>query len=95
MIKSISALNDLRKLSNRIEKIIGKKRLESFMDKRKGLGKSKGHKIVQYTMDKPASAKRRIRRINKAIDAAPYVATGGATLGIASILSSNNNNKKG
>ena len=76
MIKSISALNDLRKLSNRIEKIIGKKRLESFMDKRKGLGKSKGHKIVQYTMDKPASAKRRIRRINKAIDAAPYVATG-------------------
>ena len=95
MIKSISALNDLRKLGNRIEKIVGKKKVETFLNKRKGLGKSKGHKVFQYTMSKPASAKRRIRRINKTLDAAPFVATGGATLAVASMLSSNNNNKKG
>tara|TARA_R110002012_G_scaffold69166_1_gene179101 strand:- start:480 stop:767 length:288 start_codon:yes stop_codon:yes gene_type:complete len=95
MIKTFGALNELRKLGTRIEKIVGKKRLDSFINKRKGLGKSKGHKIVQYTMDKPSSAKRRIARIHKGLDAAPYVATGGATLTVASMLSSNKNNNKG
>ena len=50
MIKTFGALNELRKLGTRIEKIVGKKRLDSFINKRKGLGKSKGHKIVQYTI---------------------------------------------
>ncbi len=66
------------KLEQRIEKIIGKKRVESFLNKRKGLGKSRGSKMAQYIIDKPASSLRRVKKINKAIDAAPYVGAAGA-----------------
>ena len=95
MIKKFSAIKDLSNLGDRISKIIGEKRVVSFMKKRKGLGKSYGRKITDYAWKKPESTKRRIKRINKALDIAPYAATGGATLTLASMLSSNKNNNKG
>ena len=78
MITLGKAILQTNKLVKRIEKIVGKKRVESFLDKRKGLGKSRGHKIGQYIVNKPASTLRRIKKINKAIDAAPYVGAAGA-----------------
>ena len=83
---------DLDILRKRIEKIVGKKRVESFLDKRKGLGKSRGSKIVDYAWRKPASTKRRVKRINTALDVAPYAATGAGAVGIMSMMSGNNNN---
>ena len=78
MITLGKAIFQSTKLQKRIEKIIGKKRVESFLNKRKGLGKQRGSKIAQYIIDKPASTLRRVKKINKAIDAAPYVGAAGA-----------------
>tara|TARA_A100001011_G_scaffold15497_1_gene16196 strand:+ start:137 stop:415 length:279 start_codon:yes stop_codon:yes gene_type:complete len=78
MITLGKAMLQTNKLEQRIEKIIGKKRVESFLNKRKGLGKSRGSKMAQYIIDKPASSLRRVKKINKAIDAAPYVGAAGA-----------------
>ena len=77
MINTVKATYALFKLGNRVDKIIGKKnanRLSKFLGKRKGLGT----KIVNYTTKKPASTLRRIKKINKALDAAPYVGAAGA-----------------
>ena len=78
MITYGKALFKAAKLQDRIGKIVGEKRLEKFLSKRKGLGKTRNMKIGQYISDKPKSALRRIKRINKAIDAAPYVGAAGA-----------------
>ena len=94
MIKKFGALKDVVNLQERISNIIGEKRVESFMKKRKGLGKSMRSKIGDYVWRKPESTKRRVKRINKALDSAPYVATGAGTLAIASMLSGNNKENK-
>ena len=87
MIDKIGALWGVTKLADRIEKIVGAKRLNKFLGKRKGLGRSRSGKIADYAIRKPASTERRLKRINTALNVAPYVATGAATLGIASLLS--------
>ena len=93
MIAKFGAIKGLSKLTDRIGKIVGEKRVDKFLSKRKGLGKSRGHKIVDYAWRKPASTQRRIKRINTALDVAPYAATGAAAVGIASMMSSGKNKK--
>ena len=78
MITYGKALFKAAKLQDRISKIVGEKRVEKFLSTRKGLGKTRNMKIGQYISDKPKSALRRIKRINKAIDSAPYVGAAGA-----------------
>jgi len=95
MIKKFGAVLEVDKLAKRFEGIFGKKTVDKFLDKRKGLGPTRASKIGKYAWKKPESTKRRVKKINKALDAAPYVATGGATLTLASMLSSNKNNNKG
>ena len=95
MIKKFGAVLEVDKLGKRFESIFGKKRVDKFLDKRKGLGPTRASKIGKYAWKKPESTKRRVKRINKALDIAPYAATGGATLTLASMLSSNKNNNKG
>ena len=94
MIAKFGAIKGLSKLSERISKIIGEKRVDKFLSKRKGLGKSRGYKIADYAWRKPASTQRRIKRINVALDVAPYVATGAATVGIVSMMSSSSKENK-
>jgi|TARA_B100000085_G_scaffold275799_1_gene294114 predicted HAD superfamily phosphohydrolase len=94
MIKKFGVLGEVDKLVERIEGIFGKKTVEKFLDKRKGLGRSRKVKIAQYAWKKPESTKRRVKRINKALDIAPYAATGAGTLAIASMLSGNNKENK-
>jgi len=91
---SIGTLWGVGKLADRIEKIIGKKKLDKFLDKRKGLGRSRRGKISDYAFRKPASTQRRVKRINTALDVAPYAATGAGAVAIMSMMSGNNNNKK-
>ena len=50
--------------------------------------------IIDYTVKKPKSAKRRIKRINKALDVAPYAAVASAAFGTGAVISSNKKNKK-
>ena len=95
MIKKFGAILEVDKLSKRFEGIFGKKTVDKFLDKRKGLGPTRVSKIGKYAWKKPESTKRRVKKINKALDIAPYAATGGATLTLASMLSSNKNNNKG
>ena len=90
MIKKFGALGDVGRLVERFEKIFGKKTVDKFLDKRKGLGPTRDSKIGKYAWKKPESTKRRVKRINKALDIAPYAATGAGTLAIASMLSGNN-----
>tara|TARA_R100000808_G_scaffold22587_1_gene49230 strand:- start:1164 stop:1454 length:291 start_codon:yes stop_codon:yes gene_type:complete len=94
MIDKMGALWGVSKLADRVEKIIGKKRLNKFLDKRKGLGRSRRSKIADYALRKPASTKRRVKRINTALDAAPYVGTAAGAVAIMSMMSGNNNNNK-
>ena len=94
MIAKFGAIAGLSKLTERISKIIGEKRVDKFLSKRKGLGKSRGFKIIDYAWRKPASTQRRIKRINTALDVAPYVATGAATVGIVSMMSSSSKENK-
>jgi hypothetical protein len=95
MIKKFGAVLEVDKLTKRFEGIFGKKTVDKFLDKRKGLGPTRASKMGKYAWKKPESTKRRVKRINKALDIAPYAATGGATLTLASMLSSNKNNNKG
>ncbi len=95
MINKFKAMKELSQLESRISKIIGQKRVDKFLGKRKGLGKSRGYKIADYAWRKPESTKRRIKRINTALDIAPYAATGAGAVAIMSMMSGNNNNKKG
>jgi len=95
MIKKFGAVWELSKLEKRISNIIGQKRVDKFLGKRKGLGKSRGRKITEYAWNKPGSTKRRIKRINTALDVAPYAATGAGAVGIMSMMSGDKNNKKG
>ena len=81
MIKAAKALWEVGKLIKRGNKIVGEKNLEKFLTKRKGLGKSYAHKIANYATKKPDSTIRRVKRINKVLDASPYVATGAAAVG--------------
>ena len=94
MIKKFGALSDVDKLVQRFENIFGEKRVNNFLSKRKGLGSPRRNKIASYAWRKPESTKRRVKRINKALDAAPYVATGAGTLTIASMLSGNKKENK-
>jgi len=94
MIKKFGALQDVGRLIERFEKIFGEKRVDNFLSKRKGLGQTRRNKIASYAWRKPESTKRRVKRINKGLDAAPYVATGAGTLAIASMLSGNNKENK-
>ena len=94
MIKKFGAVLEVDKLVKRFEGIFGKKTVDKFLDKRKGLGPTRASKIGKYAWKKPESTKRRVKRINKALDAAPYVATGAGTLAIASMLSGNNKENK-
>lgn len=94
MIKKFGALGDVGRLVERFEKIFGKKTVDKFLDKRKGLGPTRASKIGKYAWKKPESTKRRVKRINKALDIAPYAATGAGTLAIASMLSGNNKENK-
>jgi hypothetical protein len=91
---SVKALWGVAKLSDRIEKIIGKRNLEKFLDKRKGLGRSRTSKIADYAVRKPASTLRRVKRINTALDVAPYVATGAGAVAIMSMMSSSSKENK-
>jgi len=93
MIAKFGAIKGLSQLEKRFSKLLGQKRVDKFLTKRKGLGKSRGHKIVDYAWRKPASTQRRIKRINTALDVAPYAATGAAAVGIASMMSSGKNKK--
>lgn len=86
MFKTLKAAYKGAKLQGRLENIFGKKNVKNFLDKRKGLGKSRRIKIHRYIDKKPDSAMRRIGRINKAIDASPYVATGAAAVGTGYFL---------
>jgi hypothetical protein len=86
MLKGLQAAYKAAKLQGRFEKIFGAKNVKTFLDKRKGLGKSRRLKIGRYTAKKPDSAIRRIGRINKALDASPYVATGAAAVGTGYFL---------
>jgi hypothetical protein len=86
MLKALQAFHGLSKLEKRIGKIIGEKNVDKFLNKRKGLGRSRDTKIVRYAGKKPASTLRRIARINKALDASPYVATGAAAVGTGYFL---------
>jgi len=97
MIKKFGALSDVDKLVKRFEGIFGKKRVDAFLDKRKGLGPTRASKIGKYAWKKPDSTKRRVKRINTALDIAPYAATGAGAVAIMSMMSgnNNNNNKKG
>jgi len=95
MIKKFGAVWELDKLEKRIGNIIGHKRVEKFLGKRKGLGKSRSRKIIDYAWKKPDSTKRRIKRINTALDVAPYAATGAGAIGVMSMMSGDKNNKKG
>lgn len=94
MIAKFGAIKGLSQLEKRFSKIFGQKRVDKFLGKRKGLGKSRGHKIVDYAWRKPASTQRRIKRINTGLDVAPYVATGAGAVAIMSMMSGNNNNNK-
>ena len=94
MIAKFGAIKGLSKLTDRIGKIVGEKRVDKFLSKRKGLGKSRGHKIIDYAWRKPASTQRRIKRINTALNVAPYVATGVGAVGIASMMSSSSKENK-
>ena len=87
MFQAIKLASQLNKLEKRISKIVGKKNVENFLSKRKGLGKSREYKIIKYAFNKPKSTKRRIDRINKALDIAPYAATGAASVGAGLFLS--------
>jgi len=95
MIKAAKAIWEVSKLMKRGNKIIGEKNLEKFLTKRKGLGKSYADKIVEYAWKKPDSTLRRVNRINKVLDASPYIATGAAAVGTGVFLSrpKNKNNK--
>jgi len=94
MIQAGKALWGVGKLADRIEKSIGKKNLNKFLDKRKGLGRTRRGKIADYAIRKPGSTLRRVKRINTGLDAAPYVATGAGAVAIMSMMSGSNNNKK-
>ena len=94
MIAKFGALKGLTQLEKRFSKLLGQKRVDKFLGKRKGLGKSRGHKIVDYAWRKPASTKRRIKRINTALDVAPYAATGAGTVAIMSMMSSSSKENK-
>ena len=84
MITYGKAIYKTAKLQTRIGKIIGEKNVDKFLSKKKGLGKSRQMKIAKYIADKPESALRRIKRINKALDVAPYAGAAGAgALGIS------------
>ena len=94
MIAKFGALKGLTQLEKRFSKLLGQKRVDKFLGKRKGLGKSRGHKIVDYAWRKPASTKRRIKRINTALDVAPYVATGAGAVAIMSMMSDSSKENK-
>jgi hypothetical protein len=94
MIKKFGAVLEVDKLVKRFEGIFGKKTVDKFLDKRKGLGPTRASKIGKYAWKKPESTKRRVKRINKALDIAPYAATGAGTLAIASMLSGNKKENK-
>ena len=95
MIAKFGAIKGLSQLEKRFSKIFGQKRVDKYLTKRKGLGKSRGHKIVDYAWRKPESTQRRIKRINTALDVAPYVATGAGAVAIMSMMSgSSKENKK-
>jgi len=65
MFQTIKLASKLDKLEKRISKLVGKKNVESFLSKRKGLGKTRERKIIEYAYKKPKSTERRINRINK------------------------------
>lgn len=95
MIDKAKAFSAVYKLGNRIEKIIGEKKMDKLLSSRKGLGKTRGIKIFNYSLKKPKSTLRRVKKINKALDLAPSVAVGSSIVGIGALMSSKNNNKKG
>jgi|TARA_R100001463_G_scaffold36929_1_gene79467 hypothetical protein len=95
MIKKFGALKDVDKLIKRFEGIFGEKTVNKFLDKRKGLGPTRASKIGKYAWKKPDSTKRRVKRINTALDVAPYAATGAGAIGVMSMMSGDKNNKKG
>ena len=95
MIKKFGALKDVDKLIKRFEGIFGEKTVNKFLDKRKGLGPTRASKIGKYAWKKPDSTKRRVKRINTALDIAPYAATGAGAIGVMSMMSGDKNNKKG
>jgi hypothetical protein len=96
MIDKAKAFSAIYKLGNRIEKIIGEKKMDKLLSSRKGLGKTRGIKIFNYSLKKPKSTLRRVKKINTALDLAPSVAVGSSIVGIGALMSSKNkNNKKG
>ena len=96
MIDKAKAFSAIYKLGNRIEKIIGEKKMDKLLSSgRKGLGKNRGTKIFNYGLKKPKSTLRRVKKINTALDLAPSVAVGSSIVGIGALMSSKTNNKKG
>jgi len=95
MINKAKAFSAVYKLGNRVEKIIGEKKMDKLLSARKGLGKTRGIKIFNYSLKKPKSTLRRVKKINTALDLAPSVAVGSSIVGIGALMSSKTNNKKG
>ena len=94
MIDKIKAVYGLAKLSKRFGKVIGNKNVEKILRKRKGLGKTRAAKMGDYAAKKPKSTIRRVKRINKALDIAPYAAVASAAFGTGAVISSRKKNKK-
>ena len=78
VIQQVKAITALGKLGFRLEKIIGEKRLDKILSKRKGLGKTRAVKMGNYALKKPKSTLRRVKRINKVLDYGPGIVVGGA-----------------
>lgn len=93
VIQHVKAITALGKLGFRLEKIIGEKRLTKILSKRKGLGKTRAFKMANYALKKPKSTLRRVKRVNTALNVAPYVATAGAAFGTGAAISSYNKKK--
>ena len=95
MITKAKAFSAIYKLGNRVEKIIGEKKMDKLLSSRKGLGKNRGTKIFNYSLKKPKSTLRRVKKINTALDLAPSVAVGSSIVGIGALMSSRNKQNKG
>ena len=92
LFSKASALKDLYKLTKRVDKFIPKKVANKIEKSPKA--QKKVLDIIDYTVKKPKSAKRRIKRINKALDVAPYAAVASAAFGTGAVISSGKKNKK-
>jgi len=65
MIDKVKAFSAVYKLGNRIEKLLVKKINKFLSSGRKGLGKNRGTKIFNYSLKKPESTLRRVKKLTR------------------------------